>query len=191
MYFVKARKSLEDQDARDLQEKTRRDRYQRSDSARLVVQAMPTAAQQPKQATEGKSQFHRSDSGAPGFSSEINLSDFRPEELPDGACYRPRKDLTNLASTSQPGSVTGESQSQSRDIRNSNTGLMEHVRAVEVDDVQAKRAGRLEAGRPGRVVGEMLVMIAHDPLHPAWGYLLHVGYTTYIMLHEFGSVLHL
>ena len=131
MYFVKARKNLDDQDAGDSQEKGRRDRYQRSDSARLVLQAMPT--QQLKQANESKSQFHRSDSGAQGFGSEADPSnlEFRPEELPDGACYRPKKDLTNLPSASLAGSAA-VSVGESQDIQNSNTGLMEHIRAVEV-----------------------------------------------------------
>ncbi|KAK3737153.1 hypothetical protein RRG08_016458 [Elysia crispata] len=136
MYFVKARKNLEDQDAREIQDKGRRDRYQRSDSARLVVQAMPTAAtHQPKQPNESKSQFHRSDSGAHGIGSEVDPSGFRPEELPDGACYRPKKDLTNLPSTSH----TGAGISESQDIKNSNTGLMEHIRAVQLALRQSDR----------------------------------------------------
>ncbi|GFO34443.1 hypothetical protein PoB_006094800 [Plakobranchus ocellatus] len=130
MYFVKARKHLEDQDARDQPEKGRRDRYQRSDSARLVLQALPT--QQSKQADEGKSQFHRLDSRGTSIGSEVDPTEFRPEELPDGACYRPKKDLTNLPSTSQTGAAVGES----RDITNLGTGLMEHVRPVEVDLVR-------------------------------------------------------
>ncbi|RUS74723.1 hypothetical protein EGW08_017519 [Elysia chlorotica] len=113
-------------------DKGRRDRYQRSDSARLVVQAMPISAatQQPKQTDLSKPQPHRFDSGAEGLGlgSGVDPSGFRPEDLPDGACYRPKKDLTNLPSTSHSGAGATK---YSQDIKNSNTGLMEHIRAVE------------------------------------------------------------
>ncbi|XP_059153838.1 uncharacterized protein LOC131939516 [Physella acuta] len=106
MYFVKARKQFEEHDSNETTEKSRRDRYQRSDSARLLLQTIPTASallppslqqQSTKLEDATKVSFQsaeskrRANSGTP-----VDLLD----ELPDGVCYQPKKDLTNLPSCS-------------------------------------------------------------------------------------------
>ncbi|XP_012938188.1 uncharacterized protein LOC106011806, partial [Aplysia californica] len=114
MYFVKSKKNLEDQDAIEPMESKRRDRYQRSDSARLLLQAMP-----PQQSKSDQLQHQQlaADNGKVPYPKPVpadtfvagSIADpveFRPEELPDGACYRPKKDLKNLATAAKGNTVT-------------------------------------------------------------------------------------
>uniref|UniRef100_A0A0B6YX48 PID domain-containing protein n=1 Tax=Arion vulgaris TaxID=1028688 RepID=A0A0B6YX48_9EUPU len=136
MYFVKARKHLEEQDADELSEKNRRDRYQRSDSARLVLQAIPQQLQhqQLKQQTDDNKVSKAAH--VPGSSRSTNVgptvdsqTDFKLEELPDGACYRPKKDLSNLlpsTSTCPLGAATTQDAPSS-----DNHEHKEQVRAAE------------------------------------------------------------
>lgn len=126
MYFVKARKHFEEQEVSKTPEKSRRDRYQRSDSARLVLQALPQGKLH--QIEDGKlpkpTPASTESSPSAHVTSVVDSSetDFKPDELPDGACYRPKKDLKNLP----------VSAASSQDVVSIDKEHMEHVRPAEV-----------------------------------------------------------
>lgn len=112
MYFVKARKHMEEQDATNL-DRIMRDRYQRSESTRLFLQALPhhsasgtASASQLSVINKDiersvKSRSTSESSMIPSRSSDmtdetVTRSDvFRPEDLPDGAFYHPKKQVVN------------------------------------------------------------------------------------------------
>ncbi|CAG5128700.1 unnamed protein product, partial [Candidula unifasciata] len=99
MYFVRTRKHLEEQDGKERQEKSRRERYQRSDSARLLLQqSKPGPLSEEGRVPKHVPAVQTSLDIARGTSQDPS-SEFRPEELPDGAFYRPKKDLTKLQTT--------------------------------------------------------------------------------------------
>ncbi|KAL8623752.1 hypothetical protein ACOMHN_040098 [Nucella lapillus] len=72
MYFAKARKPMDEQDMREVQEKL--EKYQRSDTARVQLQQLKIS-----RAAEDGSGSRRGSRG-----------DFRPDELPDGAFVSPK-----------------------------------------------------------------------------------------------------
>ena len=88
MYFAKARKQIEEQDMREVQEKL--EKYQRSDTARVQLQQQPKCSR----ATEDGSGSRRSSRG-----------DFRPDDLPDGAFVSP-KHTPSHASPAKSDAVT-------------------------------------------------------------------------------------
>lgn len=136
MYFLKTRKHLEAQEANETAEKNRqRDRYQRSDSARLVLQALPQQSR--PEADDGQvSRPASSTEPAPAAAvgSAVDPStEFKPDELPDGACYRPNKDLKNLPITkAKASSYSVFAGSSTQDASAAHSEHMEYVRAAEV-----------------------------------------------------------
>ncbi|CAG5136220.1 unnamed protein product [Candidula unifasciata] len=131
MYFLKTRKYLEAQEANESAEKNRqRDRYQRSDSARLVLQALP---QQLKESDDGKSSKLASSADAVHGTTTGSAVDstvrFKPEELPDGACFRPKKDLINLPISKTPSS-SGAATTSTQDATAGTAAESEHMEYV-------------------------------------------------------------
>lgn len=146
MYFVKARKHFDEQDSHETQDKGKKDRYQRSDSARLLLQALPTTVtvttlsppQQPKNGEDTKVSSQMPDSKRRfQVDSSVDANDFKFDELPDAVCFRPKKDLSNLTTSpslnSQPSS-SGLSSGNGLEVKrvdSEETG--EHVRPAEVN----------------------------------------------------------
>lgn len=95
MYFAKARKQLEEQDMREVQEKL--EKYQRTDTARVVQQAKSSRIE---------------DNSGP------IRDDFRPDELPDGAFVSPKHTPSNSAQGSKPDHLTV---SRSAEVSNKET----------------------------------------------------------------------
>ena len=93
MYFAKARKQMEEQDMKEVQEKL--EKYQRSDTARVQLQ-------QPKCSRAAEDGSRRSSRG-----------DFRPDDLPDGAFVSPK----HTPSHSSPAKSDTVTVSRSAEVR--------------------------------------------------------------------------